>query len=590
MSPRVEISKRLVLINSASAIAARAINLSVVVWLNQYLLRRIGAEEYILLPVLTAVIALLPLFTFVLTSGLGRFVVAAYARGDDRGITQIVSTMFPLLLAAGLLLLAGGLVFAWHVDKILVIAPERLWDARVMMALLILSVATRPPCAAFSVGLYVRQKFVLQNILAVCNEMFRLLLLCTLLLGVSTRVLWVVVANVTAELCLMAVLVIVSRRLVPALRFRVHEIRWERARELLSFGGWNLLGIIAWRLRQTVIPLVLNRLATPLDMTVYHIGFMPRRLVDQWADVMAVPLYPVVTGMHATGAGDRIRSIYLRGGRIGLWVMLAAALPGIIYAHTVISLYIGSTYLEAATIMMLTLACLPLTGGTWMIWQVANASARVRPTGLYALGTQLIIIAATFYTVGKLGWGGFGAALAASIIGAASSVLVAWPLGLKLADVRFAAWVRQTLVPGLTPGCVASVAWVLLGILVKPDSWVGLGLCTAVGLVCYLTVLLAFCLEPRDRQDLAEVLARTRSFIRGRFAVQPQHGPGTRNALGPAGRRAVGNRGWDPANPPARVRPGPQGAAPAGPDALDERASPPQSYESTDPAYDRPGL
>jgi O-antigen/teichoic acid export membrane protein len=517
-----------------------------VVWLNQYLLRRSSTEEYSLLPVLTAVILLLPLFTFVLTSGLGRFVVAAYARGDDRGITQIVSTMFPLLLMAGLLLLAGGLVFAWQIDKILVIPPERLGDARVMMVLLALSVATRLPCAVFSVGIYVRQKFVLQNILIVCNEMFRLLLLCALLLGVSTRVLWVVAANVTSELCLTAVLVIVSRRLVPALRFRVCEIQWERARELISFGGWNLLGVIAWRLRQTIIPLILNRLATPLDMAVYHVGFMPRRLIDQWADVMGTPLYPVVTGMHATGAKERIRSIYLRGGRIALWAMLAAALPGIIYAHTVIRLYVGNAYIDAAAIMMLTLACLPLTAGTWMIWQVANATARVRPTGLYALVTQVIIIAVTFYTVGKLGWGGLGAALAAFLIGGASSIVVAWPLGLKLADVRLEEWIRQTLVPGLAPGCVASVVWVSLDILVKPDSWIGLGLCTLGGVLCYAVVMFGYCLEPRDQQDLAEILVRLR-----RWAGLPRRGRPA-GEVGPARHPGCGPDAATPVEPPAQ--------------------------------------
>jgi O-antigen/teichoic acid export membrane protein len=519
MSSRIEISKRLVLVNSASVVLARVVNVSVVLWLQQYLLRRVSDEEYVLLPVLMAVIALLPLFTSVLTSGLGRFIVTAYARDDERGITEIVSTMFPLLVAAGLVVLIGGAAFSWYVDRILSIAPDRVWDARIMMALLMLSVALRPPCAPFTVGLYVRQKFVLQNLLAVGNELLRLVLLATLLLAVSTRVLWVVVANVAAELCTMAAMVMVSRRLVPGLRFRVHEIRWGRARELLSFGGWNFLGVVAWRLQQTMIPLILNKLATPMDLVVYHVGFLPRRQIDQWTDTMAVPLYPVVTGMHAMGEQGRIHNIYLRGGRLALWTMLVAAIPAIIYSPTVIRLYVGSGYAQAATVMALTLAGLPLAAGTWMMWQVANATARVRATGLYALVTQLVTIAATWYVVSRLGWGGMGAALAGFLVGAVSSVLVGWPLGLRLAGVKFETWVRQTLIPGLTPACLAAPAWVALDLLVRPESWAALGLCTAAGVLCYAAVLLALCLEPSDRADLAEILARMRSLGRGRLVA-----------------------------------------------------------------------
>jgi hypothetical protein len=106
--PQVEISKRLVLINTASGILARTINVSVVVWLHQYLLRRITPEEYSLLPLLLSVIVLLPLLASILTAALGRFVLEAYVRGDYRAVTQIVSTAFPMLLGMAFLLLLGG--------------------------------------------------------------------------------------------------------------------------------------------------------------------------------------------------------------------------------------------------------------------------------------------------------------------------------------------------------------------------------------------------------------------------------------------------------------------------------------------------
>ena len=528
MSSRVEISKRLVLVNTASGIVARVINISVLVWLHQYLLRRISPEEYQLLPVLTGIILLVPLLTTVLTAGLGRFVVAAYAKGDERDITQIVSTMFPLLLAAGTILLAGGLAFSWYVDRILSIPPDQVWDARVMMALLMLSVGTRPPCAAFTVGLFVRQKFVLHNFLKVADEMLRLVLLFILLFGVSTRVLWVVVANVTAEISMTIVLVVVSRRLIPALRFRRSEIRWERARELMSFGGWNLLSYLAWRLRLTVIPLILNRLATPMDVNMYYIGSLPRRQIELWGDVLATPLSPVVTGMHATGAKERVRSIYMRGGRIALWVTLMAALPAIIYSRTLIRLYIGDEFMDAAVVIAFTLASLPISNGAWMLWHVANATGRIRALGILALVTQLLVIGTAFYLAREQGWGAVGAAFASFVIGVTTTSITLWPLGLKLADVKFGTWVRQTLVPGLTPGCVAAVAWVALDILVRPDSWIGLGLCTGLGILCYMGILLGFSLEPRDKNDLATILTKVGSrirswpFIGGKWPVCPE--------------------------------------------------------------------
>ncbi len=528
MAPRIEISKRLVLLNTASAVVARTIYLSVIVWLHQYLLLRIDPGEYQLLPVLTSIIVLLPLFTSMLTSGMGRFVLAAYAKGDDRGVTQIVSTMLPLLLVAGGIILAGGGVLAWHVDKVLSVPPAQLWDARLMMALLVLSAAIKPPLAAYGVGFFVQQKFVLYNLLNVGSEMLRVLVLFALLFGVSTRVLWVVVSSVAAEVVMSLVVMSLSKRMIPALQFRRQEIQWERARELVSFGGWNSLGYLAFRMRETLVLLILNRAKMPMDAAAYmdlaafNVGYLGRRQIDAWTDVMAGPLYPVVTSMHALGAKDRVRSIYLRGGRLALWLMLFVGLPAALYAESIIRLYIGQAYIEAAVVMVLTLAGLVVSSGSWMVWQVSNATGRVRGPSLYVLVTQMLIVAATYYTVRTLGWGATGVALALFVVGTFAEAVVLLPLGLKLAEATFGAWTRATLIPGLMPGCVAAVVWAALGIFVRPESWGMLGLCTGAGAGCYLAVLLWFCLEPADREDWNKMISRFTDSIRSCFRVPGQ--------------------------------------------------------------------
>jgi O-antigen/teichoic acid export membrane protein len=224
--------------------------------------------------------------------------------------------------------------------------------------------------------------------------------------------------------------------------------------------------------------------------------------------------------MHALGATDRIRSVYLRGGRIVLWITLLMALPAALYAEPIILRYVGEDFIEAAVIMILMLATLPITGGVWMIWQVSNATGRVRGPSLYVLGTQVGIMVMAYYAVRILGWGAIGAALAAFTVSAVPEFLVLWPLGLRQSGATFGEWVRETLIPGLTPGILASVVWSGLAILVQPESWTALGLCTLAGMLCYVIVLLAVCLEPTDREDLAKMIVKIKNVAQPRFGVQ----------------------------------------------------------------------
>ena len=319
MTAGVPISKRLVLINSASSVAAQALSVTVLVWMHQYLLRRISAEEYSLLPVVMAVMVFMPLLSTVLTAGLGRYVVEAYARGDERRVTQIVSTMFPLLLGTALIVVAIGWTFAWHAHRVLTVAPDRVWDARLMFGLLMFSAAVRLPLTPFGLGLYVHQKFVLSNLLHVCAEFLRIGLLFVFLLGIGTQIKWVVVASVTSQLCHLVVLTLISMRMMPSLRFRPREIRRRMSRELTSFGAWSVLAQLSEMIRNAANPLILNKFATAVDVTCYHLGEVPFQQIRQASSLVQRPLMPVLTAMHATGDAERLRNTYLRFGPRCSW-------------------------------------------------------------------------------------------------------------------------------------------------------------------------------------------------------------------------------------------------------------------------------
>ncbi len=511
MSTKVEISKRLILINSASSVATQVVNISVLVWLHQYLLRRISPEEYSLYPVLMAVMVFVPLLTVILTSGLGRYIVEAYAKGDEQGVTQIVSIMFPLLLGAGMILLPLGWTFAWYVDRVLTIAPDRVWDARIMLGLLMLSAAIRLPFAPFGVGLYVRQKFVLLNCVRLCTQLLRIALLFILLFGISTRVLWVVVASVSANLCSLFVTVTISRCLVPALKFRPSQIRWPVAKEITSFGGWRFLGTIAENIRLAADPIILNKLATPLDVTCFHLGSIPMRQITGMSSAVTGPLNPQLVAMHASGDTRRLRNTYLRGNRYALWAVLFLAVPLMVYGREIINLWVGSKYLTAAVVMPLLLAQYPFIYANKFMGNIAVAMARIRSVILRGCLVQVVNLLLTLYLVGVRGMGAVGSALATFLTMTFIWPIVTYAFALRLVDVRFSKWIRETIWPGWLPALAAAFVCILLKVIVKPSSLLSLAGCAACGSLCYVAVLLAFCLQQEDRRDLRRVMARIKA-------------------------------------------------------------------------------
>jgi O-antigen/teichoic acid export membrane protein len=513
MSTRVEISKRLVLINSASSVVARLIDISVLVWLQQYLLRRITPEEYSLYPVLMSVMMFAPLLTTIFTSGLGRYIVESYAKGDEQGVTQITSTMFPLLLAAGVLMLCFGWVFAWHIGHILTIPPERLRDAQLMMGLLMFSAAIRLPLSPFGVGLYVHQKFILSNCIGLGIAFLRVALLFVLLFGVSTRVLWVIVASVSAELVSLVVNISISIRLLPALKFRLNKIRWAMAKPLVSFGGWSFIGQIANTIRTAADAIILNKLATPFDVTCFHLGALPYREIERGTALLLGPLQPALIAMHATDSKERLKNAYLRGGRYALWAACFFAIPAILYRRELITLYVGQKYLPAATVMALLLVTFPIAFGNLMMYYVAHATAQIGLPTRRAIFVHLANLFLTIYLVGFRHMGAVGSALGTLLAGLIGSPLLIYPVGLRLASVSFRTLMWETLLPGLLPTLICGAVLIWLRLLARPDTWFQVGTCVLMGCIVYSAILLGFCLRAQDRRDLTILIQKIKSAL-----------------------------------------------------------------------------
>jgi len=527
MTDRVEISKRLIFTNSLAGLALDVANLGVLVWLYRYLLHRISPEEFALYPVVASVTAFLPLLTVVLSSGLGRYTLVAYAQGDERRVTQIVSTMFPLHLALGLLVLAAGSIFAWYIDRVLTIPPARGGDARLMMLLTVLSFSVASALSPFQVGFHIRQKLALLNATILAREVVRIALLFVLVLGVSPRVLWIVVSTVGAMVPWLVVTTVLSRRLVPALAVRRREFHWPLAGQLTSFGGWMLMGHFAWMLRQAMDPLILNKLATPPDVTCFYLGSMPFRRIEAALSPVHQAILPQTTAIHALQDTRRLQNAYLRLSRYCLWASLLAATPLIVFNREVVRLWVGEEFLPAATVMALLLSSFVIYFGHGAMANIGEAKAQVQSMNIRGLALQLLNLGLTLYLVGALHLGAVGAALGVFLVALLGYPLIDWPLGLRLGEISLGRWLRETYLPGVMPALAGALACLGAKMYVQPATIGMLGSCAAFGMAVYLGVLGIWCLQPADREDLARMIRRMdglgkwgRALVAGRV---PQH-------------------------------------------------------------------
>lgn len=502
----VPISKRLVLVNSASGMATRVLTVGVFAWVIQYLMKRIPEAELELLPIVLSVALVLPLLQTILTGGLSRHVTEAYARNDLAGVTRIVSSQFPLLVVGSVLVMIFGGIVAWNIGHILDIAPTMIGQARFMTFLVVARMSIIVLLAPFNTGLFARQRFVLKNVIDIAGSLVRIVLMVWLILGIGPQVQWVILAQVASQLFVQITQTAVSMRLLPALRYRPRLFDWNTCKMVLTFGGWNFVADSANLIRRAADAPILNLCSTPVAVNDFFLGSLFDSQLRQMVIVAAEPLTPALTAMHAHEQHSRLAAVFLRGGRVLLWASMFLAVPLIVFSYDLFALYLGDKYAEhvqAGTVMILLLLGFPFIYLGMMFVRIVYAKGDLRGVAIRSIIIQAGNLLLTLVLVGWYGLGAIGSAtatLAAFVVG---YPCLFWPLAQRTLELSWRRFFVETLFPGLLPSVVAGfaglivaefvpslIARVIVGVLVCLTTY-------AVTVVCVM--------RPVDRADFGRI-------------------------------------------------------------------------------------
>ncbi|MGB3246098.1 MAG: hypothetical protein WBB25_16310 [Sulfitobacter sp.] len=509
----INLSRRLVMVNSASAVLNRLLSVTVLIWLFQYLIQRIPVEEFALYPLVMAVMVVAPLFFSAFNGGLARFLIDAYAREDYQRARALLSSVVPALALCVMAFWIVGAVFTLSIETFLNIPRGLEHEAQLMMGLLVFSFGVQMFLAPFMVGFHIRQRYVEQNLLELLRELLRFAILLILMLTLGPKVIWVVVATSVAEIVIALAMALRSRQLVPDLRFdrRLGNVRM--ALHLTSFGLWTTLGQLGGLMYTNAATIVLNLHGTATDVTCYFLGATIFRQTEAIIMRAIAPLLPVITALNVSGDNARLTPTVLRGGRYALWAAMIVATPAIIYADIFVKLYVGPGFMKAAWVIILFMSMLPFTQAVALLPLTALAKGWMRQFYLPAFIAQLLGLVLMLVAVTRFEMGAIGVTAALAIVTIGSQLLYFWHLCRRMIDVDFGTFYRRVLLPGLLPAAAGAVVWTGVRFAVPMGSWVALFGCGALGAIVYFATLLAFSLEPEARRKLADRISRLRARI-----------------------------------------------------------------------------
>lgn len=502
------VNRRQTVINAVSNYGQYAVGIMVGLFLQAYLIRRLGADEYALWPLVQTCMGFAALIPIGIGTGAARFLSHALGRNNFEELEEITSSLFFALLAAALVYLLCIAVFSLYFEKIFDMPRGTAGIGPWVMLLTGLSGAVAIPFGVFNGGLRAGQKFVILNTIRVALLLMRLLLVVLLFSLCSPSLIWLGGVYLFLELLSGIAAFTAVKHAAPWNRVRWRSFRWSVMWKVNRFSLLVLVTHIAGLLYWKTDNIIINKLLDPDLLTGYSVVANFVLFSHQLAALGISVLIPASTLIYAQGDYSRLGRLLYRANRTVVPLAVSFQVFLIVFGKDVLAVYLGNAYIEYAVLFPLLAggAVISVTQSAASI--VPQAFGKLLPVSIISLITAIANVVLTIFFVVVLKWGLLGVAAGTATVLVVNKLLF-WPwYTARLLKIPLSRYFREScLVPwgNCLPVVCVMLCFYGLGI---GESLGGLIGVIAVCALIHSTYMLCWGLDVRDRNSIKNKWAR----------------------------------------------------------------------------------
>lgn len=468
-----------------------------------YVVRSLGAADFGLLTLVTAIVGYFALLDVNLTAGTTKYVAQYHATGESAELNQTISFGLAVYLLIGLLGMAGLLVFADQLVRVVFSVPS---DRRASAV-----VAVQIASVGFLLGQIQAYLHSLPGAMMRYDVSGRIEaafgsavpILTVVLLSLGGDLVGVVILRVVMSALQAAVLVVALTKLLP-----LFSPAWPapalRA-QLIGFSAYSFLSKVASLTYTHADKLLIGRMLGVAAVTFYAVPSTLANRVMGLVTRLSGVMFPHASGLAAAGRIDDLRRHYLLASRYLFFINGAIGLLLAVFAEPLLRLWIGGEFAAQGSLVMALVALGLWTDALTNVPSLVNDGlGHPRVSGTFALLRAVVGLALIY--LGVLHFGLVGAAaghLAASALMSTAFLLYVHQrtIPIALGSVLRGAYLMPILV--LAPLVICgwllaahATTWLRLVVILLP-------LCIAGVIAAYFLIL-----DPRQQAQVAQRIWR----------------------------------------------------------------------------------
>lgn len=321
------------------------INILTALLYTPFMLRCLGQSEYGLYSLVASVIAYLTLLDFGFGSAIVRYTAKIRTTGDKDDEWNLYGMFMSVYLILGVLVAIGGIAIYFNTDRMFdgSMSAEELYQARIMMGLMVGNLAVTFPFSVFGSIISAYEHFVFQRLLTITRMILLTVVLITVLL-LGYKAIGLVVVQTIFSIVTLLINAYYCFYILKV-RFKFDRFQIPLLKEIAVFSFWNFLGAIVDRIYWGTGQFVLGIYSGTIAVALFSVAISFMNLYMSMSTSFNGILLPRITQMAAQNNRDEdISDLFIKTGRLQFCV-LAMILSGfIIFGKSFILLWAGIDY------------------------------------------------------------------------------------------------------------------------------------------------------------------------------------------------------------------------------------------------------
>ena len=363
--------------------------MAVGLYTSRVVLHALGISDYGVYNAVAGVVTLFTLLTGSMSAAISRFIT--YHLGKDEGTLQkVFSTAVSIQwILSGVLLLLAETVGLWWTGHKMVIPPDRLDAARIVLQFSAVSLVVQLVSVPYQAAIVAHERMGAFAWISIFEGLGKLGIAMIIARQAGDRLI-----TYAALLTLLSLLVrlaygLFCRRNFPEVRGR-RQLDPPVFKEMFAFAGWNFIGSGSGILRDQGGNQLLNLFFGPAVNASWGLAAQVNGAVQKFVTSFTTAINPQITKSWANGERDYMMSLIFRGSRISVFLLLLVVLPILFNTPFLVDLWLKEVPAHLIPFVRLVLIYLLIEAISYTMVTAMLSTGNIRNYQLLVGGLQLL--------------------------------------------------------------------------------------------------------------------------------------------------------------------------------------------------------